>query len=92
MATDMMVWNITKRDVVERMAAYTDEAWAVPGEAALPPPPEGVPSEYTPFILGGRWDAGVQPAQKQMLDEFMEKYELQDQDWREQMMQPQKKN
>jgi hypothetical protein len=44
------------------------------------------PSEYTPFILEGRWDEGAQPVQKKMLDEFMEKYKLQDQDWRKQMM------
>ena len=31
-------------------------------------------------------DEGAQPAQKAMLDEFMEKYNLQDQDWRKQMM------
>ena len=30
-------------------------------------------------------DEGAQPAQNQMLDEFMEKYGLQDQDWRKQM-------
>jgi ribonuclease Z len=77
MATDMMVW--------ERMAVYPHEAWSVPGEAVQPPPEKGRPSEYTPFILQGRWDAGAQPAQKQMLDEFMEKYRLQDQDWRKQM-------
>jgi len=28
----------------------------------------------------------VQPVQKKMLDEFMEEYNLQDQDWRKQMM------
>ncbi len=50
-----------------------------------PPPQKGTPSEYTPFILQGRWDEGAQPAQKQMLDEFMEKYGLQEQDWRKQL-------
>ena len=38
MATDMMVWNITKKGVTERMAVSPDEAWAVPGEAVQPPP------------------------------------------------------
>ena len=52
---------------------------------ASPPPEKGRPSELTPFILQGRWDEGAQPVQKQMLDEFMEKYGLQDQDWRKQL-------
>jgi hypothetical protein len=63
----------------------TDEAWAVPGTARQPGPDRGRKSELTPFIQSGRWDEGVQPAQKEMLDEFAEKYNLQDQDWRKQM-------
>jgi ribonuclease Z len=86
MATDLMVWNISQDGVRERMTVATAEAWAVPGDAPMPPPPEGRPSEYTPFILQGRWDEGAQPAQKRMLDEFMERYDLQDQDWRKQFM------
>ena len=86
MATDMMVWNITKDEIVERMAVATEEAWAVRGGARQPPPEKGRPSEMTPFIIQGRWDEGAQPVQKKMLDEFMEKYKLQDQDWRKQMM------
>jgi ribonuclease Z len=86
MATDMMVWNITKEKITERMAVSPDEAWSVPGEAVQPPPEKGRPTEYTPFILEGRWDAGAQPAQKELLDKFSEKYNLQDQDWRKQMM------
>jgi hypothetical protein len=64
---------------------FTDDAWAVPGTARQPGPDRGRKSELTPFILSGRWDEGVQPAQKEMLDEFAEKYNLQDQDWRKQM-------
>jgi ribonuclease Z len=86
MATDMMVWNITKEKITERMAVSPEEAWSVPGEAVQPPPEKGRPTEYTPFILEGRWDVGAQPAQKELLDEFMNKYKLQDQDWRKQMM------
>ncbi len=85
MAADMMVWNITKDGVNERMAVSTEEAWAVPGTSRQPPPDRSRASEYTPFILQGRWDEGAQPAQKEMLDEFAEKYNLQDQDWRKQM-------
>jgi ribonuclease Z len=91
MATDMMVWNITKEKVTERMAVSPDEAWAVPGEAVQPPPEKGRPTEYTQWTLEGRWDEGAQPAQKDLLDKHMKKYNLQDQDWRKQMMKPKKK-
>jgi ribonuclease Z len=90
MATDMMVWNITKGKITERMAVSPDDAWAVPGEAVQPPPEKGRAGEYTPFILEGRWDEGAQPAQKELLDKHMEKYNLQDQDWRKQMMKKKK--
>ncbi len=85
MATDLMVWNITKDKITERMAVATHQAWAVPGDAAPPPRDPSRKSEYTQFILDGRWDEGAQPPQKRMLDEFMEKYNLQDQDWRKQL-------
>ncbi|MGI9238344.1 MAG: guanitoxin biosynthesis MBL fold metallo-hydrolase GntH [Woeseiaceae bacterium] len=86
MAADMMVWNITKDKVTERMAVSPEEAWAVPGPARQQPPERGQPPVFSPFILEGRWDQGAQPAQKRMLDEFSEKYSLQDQDWRKEMM------
>ncbi len=85
MATDMMVWNITKDKVTERMAVSPDEAWPGPGTGRQGRPEKGQPPVYSKFILDGRWDEGAQPAQKRMLDEFMEKYNLQDQDWRKQM-------
>jgi ribonuclease Z len=85
MATDMMVWNVTKDGVDERMAVSAEDAWAVAGTSRQQPPDGTRASEYTPFILQGRWDEGAQPAQKEMLDEFAEKYNLQDQDWRKQM-------
>ncbi len=86
MATDMMVWNITKDEITERMAVSAEEAWPVPGELRQPPREKGRPSEYSPFTLAGRWDEGAQPVQKEMLDAFAEKYGLQDQDWRKQLM------
>ena len=87
MATDRMVFNITKDKITERMVVMTDDAWAVPSGKRQPGPEKGKPSTFSPYILQGRWDKGVQPVQKKMLDEFMEKYNLQDQDWRKQMMQ-----
>ena len=86
MAEDMMVWNITKDKVTERMAVSTEEAWAVPGPTRQSGPDKGQPPVFSKFILQGRWDEGAQPAQKKMLDEFSEKYNLQDQDWRKRMM------
>ena len=41
---------------------------------------------FSEFITGGRVDELVEPAQKEMLDEFMKKYNLEDQDWRKQFM------
>jgi ribonuclease Z len=56
MATDNMVWNISKDAITERMAVITHEAWSVQG---IRPPPkrEGGPaSEMTEAILKGRWN------------------------------------
>jgi ribonuclease Z len=86
MAADMMVWNITKDKVTERMAVSAEEAWSVPGPTRQSGRDKNQPPVYSKFILEGRWDEGAQPAQKKMLDEFSEKYNLQDQDWRKQMM------
>ncbi len=86
MATDMMVWNISKDKITERMAVSTEDAWPVPTDAIPPKPEPGYPNPYSKWILEGRLDELVQPAQKRMLDDHMEKYNLQDQDWRKQMM------
>ncbi|MGI9292505.1 MAG: guanitoxin biosynthesis MBL fold metallo-hydrolase GntH [Pseudomonadales bacterium] len=85
MAADLMVWNITKDKVTERMAVVPQNGWEVPGAAVQPPREQGRPPVYSKYILQGRWDQGVQPVQKKMLDEFMEKHNLQNQDWRKQM-------
>ena len=81
MALDMMVWNITKDSITERMAVSTDDAWSVPGTARQPPPERGRPNPSTPFIENGRWVPGFR-AQDPMLDRHMKKYGLEDQDWR----------
>jgi ribonuclease Z len=81
MATDMMVWNITKDKIVERMAVSTDDAWSVPGTAKQPPPEKGQPNPTSEFIEQGRWVEGFQ-AQDEMLDLYMKKYNLEKQDWR----------
>ncbi len=56
MATDMMVWNITKEKIIERMAVSTDDAWDVPGPGKPSAPDPNFPSQYTDWILKGRYD------------------------------------
>ena len=56
MATDMMVWNITKDKITERMAVSPDEAWDVPGPNKAPAPDRSRKSEYTQFTLDGKFD------------------------------------
>jgi ribonuclease Z len=72
MATDRMVWNITKEKIVERMAVITEEAWAVRG--IKPPPRREKPptSEFTKWILDGRWD--VSDAQGKLIKDYANEY------------------
>jgi ribonuclease Z len=84
MATDMMLWNITRDKITERMAESTDSAWSVPGTARQPPPQKGQPNPSTEYIEKGRWLPGFK-AQDPMLDKFMKKYNLKEQDWRPDM-------
>ena len=82
-ATDMMVWNITRDKIVERMAVSPDRASGVPGPTRQPPPEKGVPDPMSDFIKSGEWGPGFN-AQNEMLDAHSKKYNLQDQDWRKQ--------
>jgi len=82
-ATDMMVWNITKDKIVERMAVSPDRASGVPGPTRQPPPEKGVPDPMSDFIKAGEWGPAFN-AQNEMLDAHSKKYNLQDQDWRKQ--------
>ncbi|GAB3529738.1 guanitoxin biosynthesis MBL fold metallo-hydrolase GntH [Photobacterium alginatilyticum] len=81
MAIDMMVWNITKDKITERMAVSVDEAWSVPGTALQPPPEKGRPNPSSEWIENGRWLDGFK-AQDAMLDDYMKEYGLEKQDWR----------
>jgi ribonuclease Z len=81
MAVDMMVWNITKDKISERLAVSPDRASAVPGPTRQPPPEPGRPDPMSDFIKGGEWGAGFN-AQNRMLDEFAKKYNLEEKDWR----------
>jgi ribonuclease Z len=82
-AEDMMVWNITKDTIIERMAVSPDRAWPVSGPTVQPPPEKGRPNPMSDFIKEGEWGPGFN-AQNPMLDEYAKKYKLEDQDWRKQ--------
>ena len=82
-ATDLMVWNITKDGISERMAVATKNAWPVEGTMRQPPPERGLPDPMSDFIKSGEWGPAFN-AQNKMLDEHAERYNLQEQDWRPQ--------
>ena len=84
LATDMMVWNITKEAITERMAVSADDAWSVPGTAEQPPPDKSTPNPMSKELDASRWVPAFK-AQDGMLDEHMKKYGLEDQDWRSAM-------
>jgi len=74
LANDLMVWNITRKGVTERMAIITEEAWSVPGTKRPPANektdnPDKLMSEFT---TGGRWN--VEDAEGGMIEAFKAKY------------------
>ncbi len=72
MATDRMVWNVSKDKIIERMAVVVEDAWGVSG-IKMPPKREKPPtSEFTPAILQGRWD--VSDAQGQLIKDYANEY------------------
>ena len=75
MADGMMVWNITRDEITERMAVSPDDAWDVPGpaEERLRPDPSRK-SEYTQFILSGSLDVG--DVNQEWLQKFMQEQGL----------------
>jgi len=79
--SDLMVWNVTKDEVLERMTVSTKNAWAVEGTTRQPPPQPGAPDPMSDFIKNGEWGPGFN-AQNPMLDKHMKKYNLEDVDWR----------
>jgi ribonuclease Z len=78
MGTDMMVWNVTRDSVVERMAVSPDAAWDVKGTGRPPMPDRSRKSEYTPFVLEGRYDTS--DVDGAWLKEFMDDYGLSEDD------------
>lgn len=84
LATDMMVWNVTREAITERMAVSTDHAWSVPGTARQLPPEKGRPNPMSEAMNNGRWRPGFE-AQDDMLDKFMQSNSLEKMDWRPEM-------
>ena len=85
MAVDNMVWNITPEGVKERVAVVTEEAWSVPGPTLQgPPEQEGRRPVFSQFSNSGFWMPAYK-AQEEAMDEHMNKYNLQDEDWRPEM-------
>jgi ribonuclease Z len=78
MADDMMVWNITKDRITERMAVSPDDAWDVPGPNKAPAPDRTRKSEYTQFILDGKFD--TRDVEARWLKEFMKENNLTEDD------------
>ncbi len=81
LATDMMVWNITKESITERMAVSPDRAWAVEGPTRQPSPEAGRADVMSDYIKQGEWGPGFN-AQNRMLDDYRDEFGLQDEDWR----------
>ena len=74
MATDMMVWNINRERVTERMAVSPDHGWDVAGPSAHLSPDPNRASEYTQYILEGRLD--VDAANARWMRAFMDRHGL----------------
>ncbi len=75
MATDMMVWNLTRNGITERMAVSTDEAWDVPGtEKGLEPDRSRKAESVWPELVNQRLD--MTEVNKQWLDEYKKEHGL----------------
>ena len=74
MATDMMVWNITRDGIKERMAVSPDDAWDVGGPTPPPLPDKKFPPQESKFTLDGRWD--VSDVEDKAFKEFRQKHGL----------------
>jgi len=78
MADDMMVWNITRESIRERMAVSPEDAWDIRGTARAPAPDRSRKSEYTKYILDGRLD--MSDVDARWLKAWMEENDLTEDD------------
>jgi len=51
-----MVWNIARAAIKEGMAVSPDDAWDVQGTNRAPATDRSRKSEYTQYVLDGRYD------------------------------------
>ena len=77
LATDNMVWNITKDNINVRMTVSPDAAWSVAGPTKPPKPPTKgtVPDPISDYIKAGRWN--VEDAQGAMIKQFKKENNMQ---------------
>ncbi len=75
MATDNVVWNITKDSVRVRMSVSADEAWSVAGPTKPQPPDRTVPDQLSKWVLQHRWN-DIDSVQGDMIEAFNKKYGL----------------
>jgi ribonuclease Z len=75
MATDMMVWNITRDGIAERMAVGDDNAWDTASPTMPPLPDKSRPSLETELMRSGRWDTSdvEEPAVSEMVKKALSK-------------------
>ena len=74
MATDLLVWNVTKDEIRVREAIVDDAVWPAPSPT---PPDEPDPSEkvqFSEFIAGGRFD--VSEVLNPLVDSFKKEHGL----------------
>lgn len=75
MADDLMVWNITRDKITERMTVPNDNAWDVAGPTPPPLPDGKFPKQESKFTLDGRFD--VSDVEGPAFKEFRDKHGLQ---------------
>jgi ribonuclease Z len=91
MGADNMVWNITPATITERMAVIAEDAWSVPGRTRQSPPGKAPRPVFSDYTNKGYWLPAYE-AQNDAMDRHMQKYNLQDQDWRPGLMGKMKKS
>ena len=60
LADDLMVWNITREGIRERVTIPVDNAWDVAGPTFPPLPDNKFPKQESDFILSGRWQPAIE--------------------------------
>ncbi len=75
MATDNLVWNITKDNIRVRSSVSADEAWSVRGPNKLQPPDRTVPKQLSKWVLQHRWNE-IDKVDAEMIGAFKKKYGL----------------